>query len=96
MSILSAAAAACVMTVVPASRLHQRPDLFPGCTFWQIIHLHVNKAVGSLRDFLQGGVGQWCMCVVRGGGGGGGVVHTLHQYAIHQRCRDASMMRSLA
>lgn len=39
-----------LMTFAHKSWLHQSPDLFPACTFWQMIHWHVEKAVESLRD----------------------------------------------
>lgn len=45
-----ASSAAHLMTVILASCLHRRAQLSPGCTFWQMIHCHVEEAVGSLCD----------------------------------------------
>ena len=32
---------------------HQHSGLFPGHAFWQMIHRHVEKAVGSLKKLLK-------------------------------------------
>lgn len=46
-------ATAAVLLMTTARHLHQHPDLFPACTFWHMIHWHVEKAVGSLWDSLN-------------------------------------------
>lgn len=49
------------MTIALASCLHQRPDLFPECTSWQMIHWHVEKKQLKVCEIVETCGGIKCM-----------------------------------